>query len=123
MTRNRKISVLLAAAALLLVATPVAAQDDAAAEPAEMAEPDITVSGIDYAFVGLPTSVPAGTTLGFTNDGVEVHELAIIKISDETTPLEELMALPDEETEAISEYVGFVSALPGMGADGTIAVP
>lgn len=119
MVRPRKHSVIVLAATLMLMAAPALGQDEAAPE---MAEPDIVVSGIDYAFVGLPSSVPVGTTLGFTNDGTEVHEMAIVKINDETTPLEELMAMPDEETEAISEFVGFTSAFPGMSGDTTIAV-
>jgi hypothetical protein len=105
-------------ASLLLIATPAVGQD-AAAEP--MAEP-LEISGIDYAFVGLPTSVPADTTLVFANEGTEFHEMIVVRITDEVTPLEELMTMPDEETAGISEFVGYVSALPGMPAEGAIAL-
>jgi hypothetical protein len=96
MTGTRKITASLIAATLLLGAAPVAAQDEAtpSAGIAEVSGP-IEVSGVDYAFVGLPTSVPAGTQLTFRNDGTEIHEMAVIHILDETTPLEELMAMPE----------------------------
>ena len=67
MTRARSVRVMAMVASSLLVAAPAVAQDDAA-EP--MAEP-MVVSGVDYAFVGLPTSVPVGTTLAFDNGGVD----------------------------------------------------
>lgn len=120
MTRSHKLTGLLASVALALVATPALAQEESTGEPADMSMPTINVSGVDYAYVGLPTSVPAGTTLAFQNDGTEFHEMAVIKISDETTPLEELMALPNEETESMLEFVGFVSAAPGTSAEESV---
>ncbi len=123
MTGTRKITASLIAATLLLAAAPVAAQDEATPSVgiAEVSGP-IEVSGVDYAFVGLPTSVPAGTQLTFRNDGTEMHEMAVIHILDETTPLEELMAMPEEESAALSEFVGFVSALPGTSAEDSVTL-
>ena len=122
MIGTRKNIALLAAASLLLMAAPVAAQDDAATTDAADSAASIEVSGVDYAFVGLPTSVPVGTELTFRNDGTEMHEMAVIHILDETTPLEELMAMPEEESAELSEFVGFVSALPGTSAEDPITL-
>ncbi len=123
MTGTRKNIALLAAASLLLMAAPVVAQDDAATtDTADMTGPSIEVTGVDYTYVGLPTSVPAGTELTFRNAGTEMHEMAVIHILDETTPLEELMAMPEEESAELSEFVGFVSALPGTSAEDAITL-
>ena len=124
MTRRSRFMGLFAAAALAIVsAAPAVAQDEATADDTiEMEGPTVEVSGVDYAFENLPTSVPAGTTLTFTNDGTEFHEMIVVRITDEVTPLEELMAMPEEESAAISEFVGYVSAFPGTSADGSITL-
>jgi hypothetical protein len=109
---------MLVSAALVLAATPAIAQDEAGATEATPLE----VSGIDYAFVGLPTSVPAGTELAFRNDGTEYHEMIVVRLLDEVTPLEELMALPEEETADLSQFVGYLATLPRTAADGAVAV-
>ena len=58
-------------------AVGVAAQDeDTAAEGAV-----VDVTGVEYAYQNLPTSIPAGTTLTFSNDGVEFHEMAISRVA------------------------------------------
>ena len=123
MARSRKLAGLFASAALVLAAAPAWAQDESPSAPADMGDmagPTIEVSGVDYAFVGLPTTVPAGTTLTFKDEGTEVHEMIVVHILDETTPLEELMAMPQEETADLSEDAGFLFALPGQSADGSI---
>jgi plastocyanin len=122
MNKYRMITALSSTAMFLLVALPVVAQVDSSQAPSDMDVPTIDVSGVDYAYVGLPTSVPAGTTLTFTNDGTEVHEMVVVRIDDETTPLEELMAMPESETADISEDVGALFAFPGMAAEGSITV-
>jgi hypothetical protein len=48
--------------------------------------------------------------------------MAIVRINDKSTPLEELMAMPEEDTAALTEFVGFVSAFPGSGAEGSIVL-
>ena len=56
----------------------------------------------EYAFAGLPESVPAGTTLSLVNGGQEPHELVAIRIPDEETcPVSELVTLPEEELGAV----------------------
>ena len=59
----------------------------------------LEVEAVDYAFEGLPDSVPAGTKLSLTNTSeVEAHELVAFRIPDgETRSVEELLALPEEE--------------------------
>lgn len=122
MNGDRKLAAALISALLVLGATPAVAQDEATAEPMDEATMTVDVSGIDYEFVGLPTSVPAGTELTFRNDGTEYHEMIVVKINDETTPLEELMTMPEEETSAISEFVGYLATFPGTTADGSVTL-
>lgn len=59
----------------------------------------VDVLATEYAFGGLPEEVPAGpTVLTLTNDGEEMHELVLIRKNDGvTTPIDELLALPEEE--------------------------
>ena len=100
MTRSRTLVTLTSAAALALVATATAAQDDSA----EMEAPSVEVSGVEYAFVNLPTSVPAGTSLTFRNDGAEIHEIVVNRIADDVTEtFEELMALAESGVDLQAE--------------------
>jgi len=57
----------------------------------------------DYAFSGLPESVPAGTRLSITNiSDKEFHELIALRIpDDEQRPVEEIVQLPEAEVGAI----------------------
>jgi plastocyanin len=106
-----------------LAAGPAAAQEaEAAAEG-----PVVEVVGVEYAYEGLPTSVPVGTTLTFTNDGAEVHEMALSRIADGVTEsFEELMAMNAEgidlEAEGLVETVGDgepILAASGQTAEGS----
>jgi plastocyanin len=119
----------IAATAVFAMALPVAAQEEAPATDAEATATDVValeVSGVDYAFVGLPTSVPAGTNLGFTNNGAEFHEIVVARVADDTTEsLEELLAMGDAAlTEGKVEIVGEgpLFANPGETAAGTLAL-
>ncbi len=73
------------------------------------------ISGVDYGFSGVPETATVGAELTFTNDSdVEVHEIVAFRIADgEERPLQELLELPDEETEGLIEPVGVLVALPG----------
>jgi hypothetical protein len=79
---------------------------------------------VDYAFEGLPASVPVGTSLGMTNAGADVHELALVRIADDVTAsVEELMTMEGDVMEqGLVEPVGDVPlfAAPGAVAPGTI---
>jgi hypothetical protein len=84
--------------------------DDAAAAPAPTAEEasaaeDVTapevieVEMIDFGYLDLPASVPAGTQLSVTNSSeAELHELVAFRLPDaEDRSVEELLELPPEE--------------------------
>jgi hypothetical protein len=77
----------------------------------------LDVTATDYAFAGFAETVPSGTTvINFANDGAEFHEMVLMKIADgEERPLEELLALPEEEANSLVTSKGFVIAPPGAG--------
>jgi len=78
-------------------------------------EGTIEVTGADYEFQNVPSLVASGAELTFTNasDG-EVHEMVVVKVVDgETRTLQELLELPDEESESLVEFTGVLVALPG----------
>lgn len=52
----------------------------------------VVITGTDYAYSGIPSALPAGTTIRFTNTSTtEAHELVVFPIAeDETRPAEEL---------------------------------
>jgi hypothetical protein len=64
----------------------------------------LTVELSDFAFDGLPESVPAGTRLAVENTSpVELHELVALRIADtETRSAAELMALPEDQLRAVA---------------------
>jgi hypothetical protein len=93
------------------------------------AEGTIEITGQDYAFEGVPETVASNAELTFTNGSdVEFHEMIVFRIVDgEERPLQELLELPDEESESLIEFQGVLVALPGESgfnpeAEGT-AVP
>ena len=89
--KNRMLTGLLAGLMVAaLAAGPAVAQEaEAAAEGAV-----IEVVGVEYAYLGMPTSVPAGTSLSLRNEGIEFHELAVARIGDDVTEsFEELLAM------------------------------
>src|SRR5690606_30532325 len=64
---------------------------------------------------GVPETVEAGTSFTFTNgSAVEFHELVLFNIPEgEDRPIEELLALPEGEAEAIvGEPLGVAVAAP-----------
>lgn len=121
---SRSLAIVGAAALLLVSAAPVAAQDEATTDSAmDMEGLSVEVSGVEYAFAGLPTSVPAGTTLTFTNNGAEVHEMVLVRIADGVTEtLDELLAMDAEGRDPMEEgLVEMVGEMPLFAAPGTIA--
>ena len=103
--------------------------DQAADEPAESAEPDepadqsdddgaadIEVELVDFAFVGLPDSVPAGTRLSVVNTAeAELHELVAFRLpDDEERGVAELLQLPPEELlPIVGDPTAVLLAAPG----------
>jgi hypothetical protein len=75
----------------------------------------LDVTAKNYEFEGIGETVPAGTTvINFANDGTEFHEIALVKLAEgEERPLEELMALPEEETDQLITEKAFSFAPPG----------
>lgn len=103
--------------------TPPAASTGPSTPAESPAGSSITVEGYDYYFEGLPTSVPVGTSIGFTNAGAEVHMIAVARKNDDTSESwDELLALPEEEALAKVTQVGFLVAAPGGTAEGSFTL-
>lgn len=72
------------------------------------------VTGVDYGYEGLGDQVPSGTRLVFSNASEqEAHEVALVRLTPESPPVDELLQLPPEEGMATTELVGVSIALPG----------
>jgi hypothetical protein len=150
MTRGRVLVVLLATvltlSTALVSAVGVLAQSPSPGEPSMAASPPaspaaspgaspdagptlppgptVFVYGVDYAYQGLPSSVPVGTQLRFGNRGAEAHELAVFRRNEGTTESwEELLQLPEEEALAKVTPIDAVFALPGQAEQRPIAIP
>jgi plastocyanin len=75
----------------------------------------VEITGVDYAFEGVPTTAEPGTTFTFSNSSEsEAHELVLFQIPEgEERPIEELLLLPDEEAESIvGAPLGVAFAMP-----------
>lgn len=85
--------------------------DTEAAEGAEV----VPVTGVDFAFEGIPADVPAGpVAFEFTNDGDAAHEMVIFKLG-EGVDLDALLASEEEPSEEEAQDVGGTFAPPGEG--------
>jgi uncharacterized cupredoxin-like copper-binding protein len=75
----------------------------------------VEVSGVEYSFGNLPTSLPAGrTTFVFTNNGAEIHEMVVFRINDGVTEtVAQLLALPEEEAFEKVEFAGATFGVQG----------
>jgi uncharacterized cupredoxin-like copper-binding protein len=78
----------------------------------------LAVTGVDYAFTGVPKTVPAGTVVTFSNTSTkEVHELVALRVKDgDTRPVSALLQLPEAERDQAAEFKGVSIALPGEPA-------
>lgn len=105
---------------VLLAVAPASARSEARSGDGDI----VQVTAVEYAFTGLPTSLPAGTSLGLTNAGAEVHELVLIRVDDDVTAtLEELLAMQEDPMEAgLVEMIGTIPlfAAPGTTAEGSL---
>ncbi len=122
-TRRAVVALPLMAAYLALTASQVVAQDGSAS-PSVPGGPVIAVTAHDYYFGGLPSTVPAGSTLTFSNAGTELHQLIVARKNDGVTEsFDELLALPPDEGQAKVTTAGVLFAAPGesavMGMDAT----
>lgn len=83
----------------------------------ECAYESVSVEAVDFAFTGMPASLPAGhVALSFDNRSEsEEHELVLFaKAEDENRPMSELLALPEEEAAEAARPVAFTFAAPGQ---------
>lgn len=94
-----------------------AASEDAVDEKALAAcgFEETSVTATDFEYQGMPDSLAAGeSAVTLTNEGNQIHEIAIARINDDVTmPVEELLSLPMEEALASVQLVGIVFAAPG----------
>jgi hypothetical protein len=69
----------------------------------------------EYEFEGIPAEIPAGPAIiSLENAGEQMHEIAIMRINDDVTlSIEELLALPEEESEGMATQAAFAFAMPG----------
>ena len=80
----------------------------------------IEITGVDFAFTGVPETMPSGPIgLRFTNgtDADEQHEFIIFKKADgETRTAEEILNDPATQEQGPGEFAGAVFATPGTTA-------
>lgn len=73
--------------------------------PTAEASQNVEVRAVDYAFEGLPETLPVGSRLTLVNESSEeLHELVAIMLPPtETRPAADLVKLPPEEQSALSQ--------------------
>lgn len=104
--------------------TEASAPDETEAPP-DGGGASVEITGVDYAFEGVPDSVTAGTELSFLNGSEgEVHEIvALLLPDDEERPVDELVTLPEEEIDAIfGTGPPALVTVAGPGEAGEVAV-
>jgi uncharacterized cupredoxin-like copper-binding protein len=77
---------------------------------------EVDVTLVDYAFEGVPESLPAGpTTFRVTNDSdVEMHEMVVFRMAEGVDlSFAEVLELPEEESESMVVFGGAAFAPPG----------
>lgn len=79
--------------------------------------PFVEIRAVDYAFEGVPATVEPGiVAIDFANTGGEVHEMALMRLNDDTTEsVEELLQLPEEEAMTKVTPAGHAFAFPETG--------
>lgn len=74
----------------------------------------VDVTAVDYAFEGVPESLPAGiTTFGFSNEGKELHEMIMVRYKDPSLTLDELLAVSDPQGQDLVDFLGASFGPPG----------
>lgn len=95
----------------------------AASAESSAASGGVTVTGVEYGYQGVPDSAKAGTVVTFVNGGNEVHEIVAIRRNEGvTTTLDELLAMPEEESNKLVSFLGVAIASPGETAPETITL-
>jgi hypothetical protein len=77
------------------------------------AEVDVTAS--EYTFEGVPAEIPAGPVIfSLENVGEQVHELMVMRINNDVTlSVDEILALPEEESQTMVTPAAFAFTFPG----------
>jgi hypothetical protein len=76
----------------------------------------IEIDAIDYAYTGMPADLEPGKyAIIMTNETKkdEFHEIGIVRPTDQSMSLDELLALSEEESEDAAEFVNGAFAAPG----------
>ncbi|MGI9609813.1 MAG: hypothetical protein ACR2NL_05925, partial [Acidimicrobiia bacterium] len=75
----------------------------------------VEVTGVDYQYENFPETIEAGfTSITLNNEGMELHEAAVLRVNDGVDEsAEELLAMPEEEVETLVTFEGAVFADPG----------
>jgi uncharacterized cupredoxin-like copper-binding protein len=83
-----------------------------------------SVTGVDYAFEGVPETLPAGTVaVEFENASEEEeHEMVVFKKNDPNQSTEELFELPEEEAMGLITFAGFAFASPGESSSSLLTL-
>lgn len=84
----------------------------------------IDVHAEEYHFMGLPEELDADYYIvNFTNDGNEAHELGVARINDDVTlTIDELLALPEAESDTMIQFIGGIFAPPGATTVGSLTL-
>jgi hypothetical protein len=83
---------------------------------------DAQVGLIDYAFKGLPRTLPAKTTLQLTNEGKESHEVSVLKLADGATTADVLDFLTSTTSPSGPPPFAFAAGFQGVAPGGTGSV-
>jgi plastocyanin len=130
MKRIALAGVLIGALAACSNSIPPAASGASTSPSASAASPatssggtDVTVTGVEYAYQGVPERAKTGSIVSFVNGGNEVHEVVAIRRNEGvTTTLDELLAMPEEESNKLVTFLGVAVASPGETAPETITL-
>lgn len=81
--------------------------------------PKLDVTATDYAFSGVEDSVDVNPyRVKLANDGAEIHEFVVVRKAEGVTEtFDELLALPEAETEDKVVFVGIVEPIEGGVTD------
>lgn len=74
----------------------------------------VDVVAVDYAFEGVPETIPAGhVAFTFSNEGEEVHEMLMVRYKDPSTTIEDLVKLSGRGAEKAVDFLGASFGPPG----------
>jgi hypothetical protein len=111
-----------------LVALSGCGDDDAAEATATTSTTadhrSIAVSATDYRYRGLPGRLAADSSVALHNTSTaELHELVLLRLADdETRPVDQLLALPPDQLQALFQAPPALVLVAPPGEDGFVAV-